>query len=160
VVWNQQLKVQPGLYQVRVAVRERQTGRSGSAIQWIEIPQPDQNRLSMSSLFLGERAGEVESEKSQGPKPIRVDVDHRFQRTSVLRFQTYIYNAARVAGPQVLAMAPSKIPPEVTNDPALLPYWTEISLNRLPSGNYTLQVSATDRATNHHTSQTISFSVE
>jgi hypothetical protein len=174
VVWGQQLKVQPGLYQVRVAVRERQTGRSGSAIQWIEIPRPDQNRLSMSSLFLGERAREVDSEKSHGPKPIRVDVDHRFQRTSVLRFQTYIYNATRVAGApnvwiqaqimrgteKVLALAPSKIPPEVTNDPALLPYWTEISLNELPPGNYTLQVSATDRVANDHTSQTISFSVE
>ncbi|HKO59610.1 MAG TPA: VWA domain-containing protein [Pyrinomonadaceae bacterium] len=174
VVWGQQLKVQPGLYQVRVAVRERQTGRSGSAIQWIEIPQPDQHRLSMSSLFLGERAGEVESEKSRGPKPIRVDVDHRFERKSVLRFQTYVYNPAHVPGgpdvwidaqimrgtEKVLVLAPSKIPPDVSKDRALLPYWTEISLNELPSGHYTLQVSATDRITNHHTSQTIRFSVE
>jgi hypothetical protein len=173
VIWGQQLKVKPGLYQVRVAVRERQTGRTGSAMQWIEIPRLDQNRFSMSSLFLGER-GSAGAEKSQGPQPIRVDVDHRFQRSSVLRFQTYVYNASRLAGDpdvwiqahvmrgseRVFALAPSKIPPDVTKDPARLPYWTEIPLSELPSGRYTLQVSATDRATNNNATQAISFSVE
>ena len=38
VVWNQQLRVPPGLYQVRVAVRERSSGITGSARQWIEVP--------------------------------------------------------------------------------------------------------------------------
>jgi len=37
--WKQDLLVRPGLYQVRVAVRDRQTGRLGSAMQWIEIPK-------------------------------------------------------------------------------------------------------------------------
>ena len=37
--WGQALSVPPGLYQVRVAVRDRQTGRTGSAMTWIEIPQ-------------------------------------------------------------------------------------------------------------------------
>ena len=38
IKWTQSLPLPPGLYQVRVAVRERQTGRIGSAITWIEIP--------------------------------------------------------------------------------------------------------------------------
>jgi hypothetical protein len=38
IKWTQSLRVPPGLYQVRVAVRDRQTGRTGSAITWIEIP--------------------------------------------------------------------------------------------------------------------------
>ena len=37
IKWNQSLLLPPGLYQVRVAVRDRQTGRTGSAITWIEI---------------------------------------------------------------------------------------------------------------------------
>jgi VWFA-related protein len=36
--WKKDLIVRPGLYQVRIAVRDRQTGRLGSAMQWIEIP--------------------------------------------------------------------------------------------------------------------------
>lgn len=38
IKWRQALPLPPGLYQVRVAVRERQTGRTGSAMTWIEIP--------------------------------------------------------------------------------------------------------------------------
>ncbi len=38
VKWNQVLTLPPGLYQVRVAVRERQNGRTGSAMDWVEIP--------------------------------------------------------------------------------------------------------------------------
>ena len=37
--WTQALRLAPGLYQVRVAVRDRQSGRTGSAMTWIEIPQ-------------------------------------------------------------------------------------------------------------------------
>ena len=39
IKWTQTLPLPPGLYQVRVAVRDRQTGRTGSAMTWIEIPQ-------------------------------------------------------------------------------------------------------------------------
>ena len=38
IKWTQSLPLPPGLYQVRVAVRDRQTGRIGSAMAWIEIP--------------------------------------------------------------------------------------------------------------------------
>jgi len=39
IKWVQPLPLPPGLYQVRFAVRDRQTGRTGSAMTWIEIPQ-------------------------------------------------------------------------------------------------------------------------
>jgi hypothetical protein len=38
IKWGQTLPLPAGLYQVRVAVRDRQTGRTGSAMTWIEIP--------------------------------------------------------------------------------------------------------------------------
>jgi len=178
VVWNQHLKVQPGLYQVRVAVRERSTNRSGSAMEWIEIPPLAPATFSMSSLFLGERpAATAPPENSAaGPQPVRVDVDHRFGRTSVLRFQTYVYNAARKPGApesdvwidvqvfrgsrQVMTVAPSRIPPDVSKDPWQLPYWSELALNELASGSYTLQVSATDRVAGVSSAQRINFTVE
>ena len=176
VIWNQQLNVKPGLYQVRVAVRERGSGRSGSAMQWIEIPSTVPPQFSMSSLFLGERYAEEKTlnQQSGGPQPVCVDVDHRFARGSALRFQTYIYNASRSSGApevwiqahvlrgrqQVTAVAPSRIPPDVSKDPRLLPYWSEIGLKELPPGRYVLEVSATDRPAGVSTSQRISFSVE
>jgi VWFA-related protein len=41
VKWNQSLPLPPGLYQVRVAVRDRQSGRTGSAMLWVEVRQPE-----------------------------------------------------------------------------------------------------------------------
>jgi len=38
VKWQQALLLPPGLYQVRVAVRDRQSGLTGSAMTWVEIP--------------------------------------------------------------------------------------------------------------------------
>ena len=38
VKWTQTLTLPAGIYQVRVAVRDRQTARTGSAMLWIEIP--------------------------------------------------------------------------------------------------------------------------
>jgi len=38
IKWSQALSLPPGLYQVRVAIRDRQTGRTGSAMIWLEIP--------------------------------------------------------------------------------------------------------------------------
>jgi VWFA-related protein len=41
IKWSQSLILPPGLYQVRVAVRDRQSKRTGSAIGWIEIPKAE-----------------------------------------------------------------------------------------------------------------------
>ena len=176
VTWSQSLPLPPGLYQVRVATRDSKSGRTGSAIGWIEIPQLAPAMFSMSSLFLGERpaAAAPADKPANEPQPVRVDVDHRFARTSVLRFQTYVYNASRIAGApdvsitasvfrgsqQVISIAPSRIPPDVSKDPWRLPYWSEIALNQLLPGSYTLQVSATDRISGTSSSQRINFSVE
>ena len=174
VVWNQQLAVKPGLYQVRVAVRERETGRAGSAMEWIEIPPITQTSFSMSSLFLAERRAEPAKDQSPGPQSIQVDVDHRFARTSVLRYQTYVYNAARNAGgpdvwidarvlrggQQVMIVAPSKIPRDVSPDSWRLPYWSEIALDQLSPGAYTLQVSASDKVSGNRMSQRVVFTIE
>ena len=176
VVWNQRLTVKPGLYQVRVAVRERGTDRTGSAMEWIEIPALAPATLQMSSLFLGERPAETTvpaSAAALGPQPIRVDVDHRFARTSVLRFQTYIYNAGATpeAAPnvwitaqvlrgnqQVMTVAPTRVP--LVKDQGQMPYWSEIALTDLAPGFYALNVTATDRVGGVSSSQRISFSVE
>ena len=39
IKWSRALPAPPGLYQVRIAFRDRQTGRTGSAMTWIEIPR-------------------------------------------------------------------------------------------------------------------------
>jgi hypothetical protein len=170
------LPLPPGLYQVRVAVRDSQSGRTGSAIEWIEIPAAGLRTFSMSSLFLGERPAELASADKHptGPQPVRVNVDRRFARTSVLRFQTYDYNASRGTSEpnvwisarvlrgsqQVAVVAPSRIPPDVSKDLERMPYWSEINLSQLSAGWYTLQVSANDKLSGSSAVQSSRFLVE
>jgi VWFA-related protein len=176
LIWHQRLRLKPGLYQVRVALRDRATGRVGGAMQWVEIPDLTKGDFALSSIFLGERnleAAPAEGETSR-PRSLVVDVDHRFARTSVLRFQTYVYNAARSGGREVsdvqvqaqvfrgttplITTQPLKVPS--TADPARLPFWSELSLEQLPPGRYVLQVTATDRTTNRTAAERVGFSVE
>ena len=46
------LPLKPGVYQVRVGVREEGTNRMGTATAWVDIPELAQNKLEMSSLIL------------------------------------------------------------------------------------------------------------
>jgi hypothetical protein len=143
-------------------------------MQWIELPETAPAAFGLSSLFLGERNADLPAGASgaAGPQPITVDVDHHFTRSSALRFQTYVYNAARgEKGPQVsietqvlrnrqpvMRVAPSEVP--ATNDAARLPYWSEIALKDLLPGHYVLLLTATDQIAKQSASQRINFVVE
>jgi VWFA-related protein len=176
VIWHQRLRLKPGLYQVRVALRDRATGRVASAMQWVEIPDLSKGDFALSSIFLGERnpqTASAEPEVNQ-PRAVTVDVDRRFMRTSVLRFQTYVYNATRTSGAdgrevQLLAQVFRGSTPLITTqafkvpvaaDPARLPFWSELSLEQLPPGHYVLQLTATDRTTNRTAVERVGFYVE
>jgi VWFA-related protein len=173
VTWNQQLSVKPGLYQVRVAAGERGSGRAGSAIQWIEVPDVQSMQFSLSSLFLGERKEDLPSGAGVPlPSAVTVDVDHHFARASALRFQTYVYNAVPDHdGPQVvvevvvlrnrravMTIPGSKVP--ATNNAARLPFWSEFRLTDLQPGHYVLLLKATDKITNHTATQRVNFVVD
>ena len=176
MVWNQQLPLVHGLYQVRVAVRERKSGRAGSAMQWLEVPDLAGARFYLSSLFLAERnPTELTEAKIAGAlRSITVNVDHRFMRGSVLRFQTYVYNAERGAvapdiemqarilrGDTAVVVSPlARLPTDTTLDQSRLPYWAELALDQLAPGRYILRVTATDRRTKATAVQEASFTVE
>ena len=143
--WGQQLQLPPGLYQVRVAARDRRTGRTGSASQWVEIPEP--SPLALSSIFLAESKARGDSAP--------VSVSRRFRRDSRLRFQTFIYNAQGSApsdvtlrvellrdGASVLKLPDANPSRGDSSDPARLPFSGEVSLEQLPPGRYVIQISA------------------
>ena len=171
ITWNQPLAIAPGLYQVRVAVRERGSGRTGSAMQWIEVPDLAAGRFQLGSLFLGGREPSVapDGNSPPAPRPVMVNAARRFARGSVLRFQTCVYNAghdveieARVltGDRTVIALPAAKVTVAAAADPARLPYWAEINLGKLSPGKYVLQVTASDRGTKGRASQQSRFVVE
>jgi hypothetical protein len=127
----------------------------------------------LSSLFLGERKLAIDDPVS-APNAVKVSVDHRFARTSVLRFQTYVGRelSDTATAPDVeiqaivlrgrksmLAMPAAKLPIESARATSS-PYWAEVPLAELSPGHYRLQVVATNRKTGTSITEVARFKVE
>src|SRR5882724_622613 len=173
------IRVQPGIYQVRVAAKDERSGLVGSAQQWIEIPDLSKGKLSTSSLLLGERPEtSLAAVSTNTPNPtdtVGLSISHRFRNNSYLRFLVFAYNAARSTtdgapdvaiqiqlvrdNQPVLTTALKKIATEGVLDQARLPYAAEIPLTGLPLGYYRLQVTLIDRISKNSVVQQTRFEI-
>ena len=147
---NHQVDVPPGLYQVRVIAAERGTNHLTGVMEWIDIPKVKEGAMSISSLFVGEIT------EAGGASQIGVNASRRFARSSRLRFTTFIYNAATppqlavqikiLRGKQaVLTPAEIVVSTDKLSNFTNIPYTGEFPLSALTPGNYTLELTATDR---------------
>ena len=170
-------KLPPGLYQVRVAVRDDKSGRTGSAHAWIEIPDLANKKLAMSTVLVGERTQNMMTNVSSpgGVSPVALSASHRFRRESTLRFLIFTYNtvfstadnkpdaAVQVQvvrdNQPVITTALRKINTEGVLDLTRLPYAAEIPLNELVPGRYRLRVTVIDRVAKQSTSRQTHFDV-
>lgn len=180
IIYNHRTTLKPGLYQVRVAALDRASGQTGSAAEWVEIPDLSKQGLAMSSLIVGERkssATQHEEKSDELIEGVPVSVDHRFDRSSSLRFLVYIYNAARAAeaanapldvalqvrifrdDQPVVTMPLRKLSTE-SQDPTHLAYAAEIPLQEMRAGHYVLQVTAIDHIAKSSASQRVRFEVQ
>jgi VWFA-related protein len=177
LVQSHQVKLVPGLYQVRVAVRDQETRRAGSAIEWLEIPNFRQGQFALSSIFLAERTTGAATENlkpDQLSEGVLLNVGRRFSRGSWMRFVTFVYNASKgTARPDValqvqvfrddqpVLTAPlARVNSEGAPDAARLPYAAEIPLNSFSAGRYVLQLTAIDRTAKTTAKRRVAFTVE
>jgi len=89
----------PGAYQFRTVLRDSETGRLGSAGQFIQVPDLSKKRLALSGLVLAGQSQEeaAKSTEAQQPPPSS-DVNsspaiRRFSRNSHIDYGAAIYNA-------------------------------------------------------------------
>lgn len=167
VVYSHKLPLKPGLYQVRVAVRDEKSGKVGSAAQWIDIPDLSSKKLTLATLLLDD------ANKPQ-TQQVQFSIDHRFTRESHMTFLTLIYNAAATSGAlnlesqieilrrgqRVIASPVRPIPIEPNTDVARIPYGAGIALKTLPPGRYVLRVTVNDRNANGSAVNEILFDIE
>ena len=177
ILFTYPTQLTPGLYQVRVAVRDDKSGKAGSAHAWIEIPDLTKKKLAISSILLGERpqAPLTNVSNSSGSNPVALSASHSFRRESTLRFLIFGYNAAPAPSDQkpdvavqvqvvrddqpVLTTALRKMSVEGVADLGRIPYAAEIPLNELSPGRYLLQVTLIDRVSKQSTSRQTHFDV-
>ncbi len=126
IFYNHYFPTRPGLYQVRVAAVEEKQSRAGSAVQWIQVPDLAAKALTLSSLIVGEKRGDPDTgaDKRNQTEPgqestvnqVTLNVDHRFLRSSRLRFLTFVYNAAGTTAPESAQGAASKSVPSAAGN--------------------------------------------
>ena len=170
----------PGLYQVRVGARDEKSGRSGSAHEWIEIPDLASGQLALSSLLIGVRATPTISNTPGTAQNLQASAElrvaHRFSPKDFLRFLLFVYNAARapadskpdiglqvqvVRDDQPVITAPlRKVSVEGVEDLSSIPFAAEVSLAGLPAGRYLLRITVVDRVSKQSASQQTRFEIE
>ncbi|MDQ2977350.1 MAG: VWA domain-containing protein, partial [Acidobacteriota bacterium] len=168
----------PGIYQVRVGVRDEKSGRLGSAQGWIEIPNLSSGQFALSSVLLGDRASTINAAAgTENPsRPVQLNVVHNFSANGYLRFLVFVYNAALapadskpdvalqvqlVRDEQPVVTTPlKKVDVDIAPDAAGIPYAAEMSLSGLPAGRYLFQVTVVDRVAKRGASQQTHFEIE
>ena len=156
----------PGSYQMRVAARDEASARTGSAGQFVEVPDLKSNRLAMSGIVL-RTVAEASDGADESQDAMTSPARRRFSSESDLYFGSVIYNAALddSSGRPNLAMeaklfrdakniysSPEMIV-DLTDQPDLARVFTNgrIQLNSgLEPGHYYLQVVIKDKLAKKH----------
>jgi len=171
IFYNHHTPLTPGIYQVRVAARDDRSGRVGSAIQWIAIPDLTKSKLTLSSVLLGGQT--LEDKSKEGTPHVQLSVDHSFPRTSQLGYWVFVYNAKRDAAgnPQLTVQtqvlrdgqpvlsSPQRRVSSAGQDAERIPFGEELALKTLPPGKYDLKVIVTDGVAGTSATQLADFVV-
>lgn len=178
VMYNFPVYLKPGLYQTRVAARDERTGRTGTAHEWIEVPDTNTGQLALSSILIGARSQfPIGSGPANSPSDAETELrpGNRFSQNDSLRFVVVIYNATSAPGgtpdvavqvqvvrdDQPVVTAPSKkVSLEGADDLKRIPYAAELPLAGLPAGRYLIQVSIVDRISKNSATRQARFNIE
>ena len=113
MVYDLNVPVQrPGAYQLRIAVRDSATARTGSASQYVEVPDLTKKRLSLSGIVVASPAPQPAAGAQVVPAalgdPQADPATRRFRRGSLLDYGFVIYNAKpdRATGRPQLTIQP------------------------------------------------------
>lgn len=147
----------PGAYQFRAVLRDAESGRLGTASEFINVPDLSKNRLAMSGLVLSvpKAEGEKESVDVKTSPYVR-----NFAKTGWVKYGAAIYNAAtdkKTGQPQLTVQAEiyrdgkllKQLPAESLKLPAKasskrFDFVGQMLLNNFQPGDYLLRVVVTD----------------
>jgi len=163
-------KLNPGYYQVRLVVRENETGKIGTVSRYFEVPDLSNRKLTMSSLFLyGLNPSGGASDAQQLPAT-RV-----ISRTKDLRYVAVVYNAKANTGRaqlrsqliisqggKILFQEPEQPLESKGNSEGQYVKVGQLGLSKVAPGQYILTLVVTDDAAdkkNQRMSRSIDFRV-
>ena len=179
----------PGSYYVRIAVKDKETGKIGSAYQFVEIPDLDKKGLALSSIFMAARNEDLEWIRSDLTTEIAEVMSFSgFQRGQVrnpalktyapgdsLPTLTMLYNADDEStdgsgieiqfvlyrnGEEFMRGEPALIAPDKAKNQIGIPVSRNLTAGSvLTPGDYVLQLVATGKKRENSVSQAVNFTV-
>ena len=171
-----------GAYQFRVAVRDGQAQTVGSANQFIEIPDLNKNRLTISGILLenftkkqwDQFSGKAAASTAVEPTdPLSDTSIRRFKRNTILRYGFEIYNAKALLSARIrifrddkLVMDGPDVPVESSGQTDRQRIRAGGAVDLLPDmlpGDYVMQIIVTDKAANGKSktsTQFVQFEIE
>jgi VWFA-related protein len=166
--------VKPGRYRVRVAAVDEGTGKVGTASQWIEVPQLDDGRFRLSSLFLLKKEDRPAPAASDGPTLRGVQTQPRYRQGEDLYMQLYAYNPKRDAAGTTSLLAQAEVwrkgallassPPEPIvpgeQEKARVEHTRSIKLRAFEPGDYEVRLVITDKNAQQVASRRADFTIE
>lgn len=165
--------LKPGLYQVRVGIREPSTERIGTATAWVEVPDLKRKRMTLSSLFLAEWESGRELLPPSELNSVLGRSLRRVRKGNNLVYYLVIYNAS--APPEDLKM---QIEIFDGQDRIYQSEWMPVSqrmigrnkkglevaeqmmLDKVPPGLYELRVTVEDPKSKQKIQRAVIFEVE
>jgi len=176
--YQRSVSLEPGVYQVRVAVRDERTAHLGSAWRWVEVPDIGRRSLALSDVVLYIEAAVDPGEPTSSASPDRaglrdVQASRRYPRGANLYYVAYAYKARRddTAGTDVVTQAqvwghdrPQGASPvqsvafEDESRPASVS--GRIALEGLGPGDYELRVFVVDRKSQTTVQKRVAFTIE
>ncbi len=188
-LFTRRVKLNPGFYQVRLAIIKEDARQAGSASEWVEIADLSKKQLVLSSIFI---ASEKESAFTPPPQndkpeeekkldeqqaiPIPAQISRRFPRASKFDFTIFAYNPKvnekgeidviiqtqlYLADKLVMAAPPAQmqLSPE-DKTASFSPYAARMSLDKFAPGTYELRLIVVDRAAKTTAKRSLTFAVE
>jgi hypothetical protein len=172
IIYNHRAPLAPGIYQVRAAARDERSGRVGSSMQWVVIPDLSTGQLTLSSLIIGGRVGDDEKSTATTAQ-VQLSVDHQFSRSGHIGYVIFTYNAKRDAKGATSLTAETQVlhdgkvvlnnVQKLSNDspdPDRIPHGTAMSLQTLTPGSYELRVKIVDALAGTSATQSTDFIVQ
>ncbi len=185
--YHHEIKLKPGTYQIRMAVREEKETRVGSATDWIEIPDLSKLQLAASQIhFLTPEeiknlrsSTKLNSEGQLDPITLsqKSQIARRFTRDIPAQAVLAIYNAKSneqgdseikvegkifSRGKEIMSIEKSslnQLPNTLSTAEAML-YQINLPLKTLPLGQYELRLEIFDALAKKKISPSISFKIE
>lgn len=177
--YEKRLKLEPGMYQVRVGVRDVKGELMGTTTSWVVVPDLRKQKLAISSIFLGKApAPEENIELTEADKtssrPTLIIGRGSFRQGEPLFYRFVVYDpvakdAAATAQMKVEVLrgeAPVYEGPwqplrsrSIRSDKTGVEAGGEITLGVEP-GVYTLRVTVKDVKSNKSTQQTVDFELD